>query len=381
VDTSPEPVDRRAALIHREVVQLIQLGAIAVLAFFMTRALAASNRATALRDGAVWYERGTMFLGQGDLDSAVAAFRRASAADPGQAKYALAAADALAREHQNDAARVVLLKLRETMPASRAVNLQLARLAAAGHDVSEAVAAYRNTLYAPWPDDARAERRRIRFELVDLLLAANQPDKATVELMALAADAPDEAAVHAELATRFARAGDNHQALRHFRAALREMRHDDNVLAGAGNAALALGDYSLARQYYRGIRAPAPAIIDNRDLVELIVASDPLQPRLGGRERQRRLAADLEYARARLQACRDAAAPGSDSPDTGALAQRAALFARRLRRSLDIDTVEEGVSLMHQLIAAAAHACPPAALRDRALLAITPHQTGPGPAS
>ena len=52
---SPSPEAERASLIHREMVQVIVLGVIAVAGFFLTRAVALSNRRLAIQDAAEWF--------------------------------------------------------------------------------------------------------------------------------------------------------------------------------------------------------------------------------------------------------------------------------------------------------------------------------------
>ena len=51
--------EERSALIHREIFQLAALVVIAVAAFLVTRAVAASNRDMSLRDAAEWFRRGS----------------------------------------------------------------------------------------------------------------------------------------------------------------------------------------------------------------------------------------------------------------------------------------------------------------------------------
>ena len=192
-DPAATPNDARARLIHREIVQLLQLGVLAVAAFFLTRALAESNRDTTRRNGAEWYERGTQLLAGGEAERAVTAFRRAVVTNRQEPKYVLALAGALARQHQNDAARASLLALRESAPEHPEVNLQLARLAAARTDIAEAVRYYHSTLYAPWPREDEERRRQVRLELIDFLLRHGQTESGISELVALSTDVPDQA--------------------------------------------------------------------------------------------------------------------------------------------------------------------------------------------
>ena len=123
--------DEQSALIHREIFQLGALIVIAVAAFFLTRAVAASNREMSLRDAAEWFRRGQQAIQRGHIDEAIESLRRAAIRDlatSGDKEYVLALARALALKHDDDGARGVLLTLRDSEPDDRDINLQLARL-------------------------------------------------------------------------------------------------------------------------------------------------------------------------------------------------------------------------------------------------------------
>jgi tetratricopeptide (TPR) repeat protein len=103
-------------LVHRETILLITLCAVAIVAFFFTRAVAAANRRLDLADAAHWYADGEAKLRSGDFSGAASAFRRASALDRARREYRLALADALSADHHDEAARSVLRQLSELEP-------------------------------------------------------------------------------------------------------------------------------------------------------------------------------------------------------------------------------------------------------------------------
>src|ERR1700688_221378 len=107
--THTDSADERSNLIHREMLQLMLLIAIAVAAFFVTRAIAANNRDMNLRDAAEWYQRGLRQLDTGDAGSAIDSFRRATVKHRGETRYVLALARALASTRQYESARSALL--------------------------------------------------------------------------------------------------------------------------------------------------------------------------------------------------------------------------------------------------------------------------------
>ena len=359
-------------LIQREILQLALLGVVAVAAFFLTRGIAASNHDMNLRDGAEWYQRGQRQLERGDVDNAIDSFRRASVRNRNEKRYVLALARALAYTHQYEAARSALLALRESAPEDAEVNLQLARLAADRQDVTEALRYYHNTLYAPWPADQTDARRRVRLELIDFLLTHDRPSPAVSELLALSTDLPDAAAAHVEVGQLFSKAGDSRRALEQFQRALRLAPGNGDALDGAGQAAFQLGDYVLAERYLRVVPNASGKVRETRDLVELVLSSDPLASRIRSAERRRRLIANFSYADQRLSACIEQRASATQpSADELALRQEAQAFETHLKAPVvgEDDTLDVGVDLIYRIEREVVQRCP-STLLDRALVLI-----------
>ncbi|MBI3490276.1 MAG: tetratricopeptide repeat protein [Acidobacteria bacterium] len=345
---------------------MIALIAVATAAFLLTRAVAASTRQTNLRDAAAWYTQGEQQLHAGDLDGAIAAFRRASVKNPEEREYVLALARALAAKRLDDEARRALLLLRESAPEDAEINLQLARLAADRQDVTEALRYYHNALYSPWSSDQADMRRRVRLELARFLIAHDQTSRAVSELLVSSVDTPETAAAHVELARLFSQAGDTRHAADQFASALRLEPDNGEALAGAGGTAFRLGDYTLARRYLR--RAPADTNITSlREVADLVASADPLASRLAAAERQRRLLAAFRYARQRLDAC--VVARAQPDADAAALQREAAAFARKLRPPAirESETIDAGAELAFRISRAAAQRCAPPTSMDRAL--------------
>jgi Tfp pilus assembly protein PilF len=208
-------------VIHREVVQLAILIAVAAGAFSLTRTVAASNRAMSVRDAAEWYQLGERALQQGRTADAIASLRRAVMRDRADTQYVLALARALARAHDYDAARSVLLDLREGAPEDPYVNLALGRLAVERRDVSEALRYYHSAVLAHWPGpDGDDARRAAREELIRFLLDEHHSNLALSEILALAADLPDTAEARVNAARLFFEAGDTRRAREQYARAL-----------------------------------------------------------------------------------------------------------------------------------------------------------------
>lgn len=367
--------DERSTLIHQEILKLVALIAAATAAFFVTRAIAANNRDMSLRDAAEWYQRGQRQLDAGDPDTAIDSFRRATVKNRSEKRYVLALARALASTRQYDAARSALLALRESAPEDADINLQLARLAADRQDVTEALNYYHHALYAPWPTDQTDARRRVRLELIRFLLTHEQVNRAVSELVALSTDLPEEAPAHVEVGQLFASAGDSVHALDQFQKALRLAPDSGAALAGAGQAAFQVGDYLLARKYLANAPDDLDRIKETRELVELVLSSDPLAARIGSSARRRRLVDNFVYAEQRLNTCVEQRPGGQSSADLLALADEAQVFKDQLTPSaiLEQDTIEWGVELIERIEREVVQGCPPPTPLDRALMLIGQH--------
>jgi Tfp pilus assembly protein PilF len=369
---------RRAELIQREVPRLALLIIVAIGAFFLTRAVASSNRAMNRRDAAEWFQRGQAQVRAGDVAHAVESLRRATIKDRDNPTYVPALAQALALAGRQTEARGVLLALRETQPDNSVLNLQLARLAASRHDATEALRYYHYSLYSPASSEDDELRRRVRLELVEFLISEHLSSRAVSELLVLATDATPTADFHVQLGALFARAGDTRHALEQYQEALQLAPTSVDALIGAGETAFARQDYALARQYLHKVPASAPErVSDLRTLVDLALSSDPLAGRIGATERRRRLLRATDYTWQRLNACAAVHNAGSD-PSGGLVAEWQALRARlRATPTPDSDMLEAAIDLIERTEQATTASCPPATSMDRALLLMVRLHRGP----
>jgi tetratricopeptide (TPR) repeat protein len=361
----------RSNHVHREILQLGALILAAIAAFILTREVAASNRETSLRDAEEWYTRGQQDISSGRLEDAVEAYRHATVRNRSDRRYVLALARALALDHDDEAARGALLTLRESAPEDAEVNLELARLEARRGDYTSAARFYHNALYAPWPADREDDRRRVRIELIKLLLTVNKP-AALPELLAVPVSLPDEAAPRIEMAQLFAEAGDSQHSLEQFQAALRLAPNNGAALAGAGRNAFLLGDYSLARTYLRRAPGDLDDVQTTLGVVDVVLSNDPLARQIGSRERRRRLLADFSYARERLTMCLGQRPAEQLTDRERRLLSESEALGEQLKTAgtLEQDTIEAGVDLCDRIAREASATCGPPTAFDRALILI-----------
>jgi Flp pilus assembly protein TadD len=363
-------------LIHREILQIAVLMFFAVVGFFLTKAVATSNRQQTLRDAEAWYQQGQQSLSAGRVDEGIASLRRASVRNRYDRKYTLALARALSAKGDTEGARAALVTLRDESPEDTEVNLALARLAAQRDDVTEALRFYHNALYAPWPTEAAQGRREVRFELIDFLLRHDQTGRALAELLAATADLPDDAGVHVRVGQLFERAGDGRHALDQYQRALRLAPADRAALAGAGMCAFALGNFQLARTYLDRAPDEREGVRRTREVVDLVLSSDPLAPRIGSTERHRRLDASLDYLDRRLKGC-VAARAAAGGPGSALQQELSALRHRTPSGPLGQDALETSVDLFDRVGRYVSATCPPLSTRDESFTLIARlHATG-----
>jgi tetratricopeptide (TPR) repeat protein len=362
---------RWSRFVHREIVLLSLLAGVAVVAFLVTRAIAADDERLRHQQAAAWFEVAQQRLRTGRIDDALVGLRRAVVKDRENRPYRLALTRALVASGRDEEARRMLLDLRDAQPEDPDTNLQLARLEARRDDGDAARRYYEYALAALWRPDQAARRRLLRLELIDLLLQRDERARALAELLVLAANLPEDAAAYVPVGRRFLDAGDPRRALDHFVLALRAEPGNRDALAGAGDSAFALGDYLRALRYLGALPATDERMADLREVARLVLAGDPLAPRLRAAERRRRLIAAFQQATSRLEMCLAMATAGA-APRLESLRDESRVLATALnRRGTPRDVIDDGVDLVYRIERAAEQGCAvPAEPLDRALLVI-----------
>lgn len=349
---------------------MVKLGTIVVLtmaSYLATLALKRVVEVQARQDAANWYSDGTVALANGQPVDAVEAFRHAVAKNRDERSYALSLGTALTAAGQLDAAQRILLTLRTAAPEEPAINLELARLAARRGDVTDALAYYRNALYAVWPTPEGP--RAVRDELIRFLLDAGEHDQALPEILASTTDLPETAAAHSQVGAWFSAAGDFRRALDQFRRALRLDASDRPALDGAGLAAFALGDYAGARRYLEG--AADVDAVRARAIAAQVLSNDPMMPRIGARERRRRADNALAHVAQRLNQC---AVDGQT--DDAILTTTIESMRLKMTRVSDLDDIAPALDLVGQVETELSRRCPQTNTPlDQALLLIVRRRT------
>ena len=359
--------------VQREIFVLVVLVGVTIAAFVVTRNVAAGNDELRRQQAAMSFEAGQEALQDGRVEPAVVTLRRAVSRDPENREYRLALASALATSRLDDEAKRVLEILREAEPEDPETNVQFARIEARGVDADTARRYYESAIAGLWRTEDAEERRAVRLELIDFLVARQERDRALSQLFALDDNLPAETGVQVQVGRLFLSAGDPRQALDRFMSAVDADPDHGPALAGAGESAFELADYAAARRYLSEAPDDEPYVVDLREVTELVLSSDPLEPRLSVRARSERLLLAFEQARASLDFClADPVVAGRASLE--ALQAEGVEFdvAIAEQRNGDLrNLVDDGVDLVYRIERSIEQRCrTPITQLDRALLLI-----------
>ncbi len=339
-----------------------------------------------------WYTRGEDDLRAGRAQAALTDFHTALSYSRDNAQYQLRLAQALmAAGNSGEAraeARTYLLNLLEHEPGNGTVNLELARLAARDHAVADALRFYHGAIYGEWNDDPVVRRRAARLELVEFLLDAGQKDSARAELIAMAADLPEDPNLQVKVGSLLLRVAGYDDALKLFRRALVEEPGLAPALAGAGECYFQNGDYARAEHYLTRAVQLDPQLVQSAamlDTAQTVLNLDPFNRRLGNTERARRAVLDFSSALGRLEYCAEQRGIDLKAPGSNLLqalnAQAAELQPRAQERYLsrDPELLSRVMDVAFEIEQATAHACGEPQGQDLALLLLAREQGGVRP--
>lgn len=278
-----------------------------------------------------WEKAGNANLQTGHAASAIEDFRNSLLYAPDNSKLQLELAEGLAAQGRLEEAESYLFNLRTADPENSMINLELARISARQGDANAAITFYHDATFGQWPEKAHANQIAAWNELIGFLMKNGKTDQARAEALVMSADNPADPEVRNASAAYLAQAHDPQGALNEYQAVLRLSPSDVDALVGAGNAALALDQFSEAERYLaRALQhgAKTPAVAQNHDLAAAAAELDPFNARLSEREREARIIEIFNIADKRAKACLLApttAGPSIPNNLTSLMAQRATL--------------------------------------------------------
>jgi tetratricopeptide (TPR) repeat protein len=335
-------------------------------AFSLTALVTEAHRAEYRAHAQEWQARGETALAAEDFDEAAEAFRSALRFAREDRTLRLRLAEALAGAGRRTEARAYLLGVWQEQPGNARVNLELARLAAAGGSTEEASRYYHNAIQGAWDDGAEQRRRDTRIELAAYLTAQGEPRRAEAELMTLAANLPAGGPLWRQVGGMFRDVASYRRALDMYDTALKHDPMDVEALRGAGQASRALGDHAAVVRYLQ--RVPEDAVDPDLALAlatsRQYLAIDPYRRGLSARERATRGRRTLERAATRATACPDRPGVVELQPRLAA-ALRTETIAALARNAERLDAA---IALAFETMRATREGCEPLTALDHALL-------------
>ena len=362
----------------REPVILAMLSALAVVFFLAVTGLSHLYHAQQDSLGNRWSTRGAADLKGRRFESAVSDFRTALLYSRDNYAYQLNLAEALIGLKRTNEASSYLINLWEREPENGFVNLALARIAAQKGETEQALRYYHNAIYAAWAGDQQQERRDARLELIDFLLGINAKAQAQAELIALAANLPNDPSEQTRVGDLFLRAQDYENALAEYRLSLRADHRNSAAVTGAGTAAFQLGRYAIAQRYLQAAVAANPEDRESAarlKTTEEVLRMDPFQRQLSVAQRSRVVIEAFAAAGQRLKSCFGAAgSAGATSSETASsladswTKMKPHITEEGLRRNPDL--IESAMELVFDIEHQTNSACGPPSGTDMALLLI-----------
>ncbi len=260
-----------------------------------------------------YFEAGKRLETHGELGDAIEAYRNALEISP-KTEYRLALAQALIRSGRPEGASAYLTELLRSDIASGEPNLLLARIAAKEGRIDTAVNYYQRAIYGYWARDAQKSRLAARWELIGLLESAHMKKQATAQLLELSEQAPGDAPVLLQVAKRLLANGAPSQAAELFREVLKIQTGNGEAEAGLAEAHLALAQYVDAQSAFRKALREGQGSEEVRrsyEIVNQVLALDPVRQDLSPIERYRRSLLLLEHSAALVSACGAQTAPNT----------------------------------------------------------------------
>lgn len=369
--------------LERETLVLFSIVLLAV--FFVIAAFVSRRYHAELRGlGRQWYHRGEIALKANRPMKAVDNFHTAliyAKETPAFPVYQMSLAEALVQANRLAEAKVQLRSLYEQQPGSGRVNLELARMSAKTHDVSDAIRYYHNAIFGGWENNPETHRRDVRFELCKFLLKENERNAAESELIALQAELPSNASLHLQVGQMFVAVADYRRALKEFQQAAKLNPKQSEAWAGAGEASYQLTDYAQARRYLRKAVDLNPKNLQAAQKLEvsrLVLELDPFQRRLSQEERSKRTVAAFRQSLSYFKQCAQSKGVNLQSRQTTGPFEGVYSSARKMqskvsRRNLlrDPDMINSVMDLVAQMEETAQQACGTPPVPDQALLMIS----------
>jgi tetratricopeptide (TPR) repeat protein len=341
-----------------------------VLSFVVTGAISSAYRRERLSLGESHYKRGQLLAGQGDVEAAVDQYREALLYLPNQAEFRLSLATALMSVGRLDEAQTHLQQLLQQDPTNGRINLALAHIAVQRHNPTAAIEYYQRAVYEYWPTNEIPQRRKARWELVNLLDTTGQRSAVVGELLQLYTSAPaDDLGERAKIGFELIKHGAYSEAEQIFQTLERRAPQAAYGHRGLAQVNYYSGDFVSARHEFQRALRIEPNDRETTAMLALtnsVIDLDPQLPGIRSSERLRRSSNLLTRTINVLTQCWQSKIPNATAQSQ--LDEARAVLQKK--RGADEDSLQSLQSAASRLWQNRSSFCPGDGPTDRALTSV-----------
>ncbi len=282
----------RQALAARPFLGTLALTFLAIAALFLTDTfLAKMDRNESRVEASRLFEQGRVLMGWGENAEAIKRVKDALSIDRGNRDYLRTLAEAQLAAGDTKGAEATLGDLLESEPTDGLASLLMGRVLAKEGRFAEAISYFHRAIYGRWSKDAEENRRRARFELIDLLAKQNFKEELLAELLPVQEHAPQDIKTRTHIGELFLMAGSPTRAVEVFRGILHDAPENAEGHKGMGEAEFARGNYRASQRDFQAALRLAPddqGVLRQLDRCDEVLQLDPTLRGLGSEERFRR---------------------------------------------------------------------------------------------
>ncbi len=184
--------------------------------------LARTERTESRVEAARLFSEGQNMLRQGDNAAAIERIKDAIEIERGNRDYQRTLAQAQLAAGKAADAETTLNALLASDSTDGPANLIMARVQVKQGQFPEAISYFHRAIYGQWPDDAAANRLRVRFELIDLLAQRDSKEELLAELLPVEDQAPRDLQARLRMGRLLLQAGSPARSADVFRGILQE---------------------------------------------------------------------------------------------------------------------------------------------------------------
>jgi CIC family chloride channel protein len=314
------------------------------------------------------FDEGNALVSKQHYEEAIEKFRSAVSISHTPAHRLALAQALLSAGHLNEAA-IYFGELLKEHPSSGPANLGFSRIYVGRNQIDDAIRSYHRAIYGNWTPETVGQRLQTRLELVDVLGTAGRKNIAQAELLALKSELPADPALRRRVARLFLKFGVATESVAMFRDLVKKNSNDDESYAGLGEAELALDDLAAAQTAFHNASRREPENAEyhaNAELLDEMVAIDPVLRTLSAADRYRHSRNLLETVLATLDRCRSTN-PIVEDPPADAIEKARRALERPIRPRSYRESTDFNITLARQLWSARAKECEPDGVSEQAL--------------